>query len=47
MKDKYKMPQDNFVSYNNHEPGCVCQKCGEARDLVKLIKQVCKVKPKQ
>lgn len=26
-----------LLSYNGHVKGCVCSKCGEARDIVKLI----------
>ena len=43
---KYKDPRDNLISYYGHEPGCICNKCGEARDNQKLFNQVFKVKRK-
>lgn len=41
---RYKDPRDNLVSYYGHKPGCICDQCGEARDLTKLLARVCKVK---
>jgi len=34
----------SLISYNGHKAGCVCNKCGEARDMAKLLVLVFKAR---